>query len=389
MKKRFLLTSVCVLLLGAAAFGQNNSITFQPYLSFDWDPLFFDPVIGDHYGNYRAFNFDQAGLKVTGKLDKVTAYIEVRGFPSGTRDSYNKYDGGTPLMNAGWEKPVYYAWGKYQFTETGNIWAGNFKPAFGPILFDWSHIGIGWQQKIAGAHTVSAFLLQPRDANGYFNAQSPMSAGSSKPEQDNEGVRLLLLEEFMSQTMMLSGGVLFDHLPQDAKEDATKVYLNVFAAYWGIPNLTLSGEFGVAIYSQKDGIKKDTKPEDSGAGLGVYIAGEYKIIDTLSAGISFKFIDPLMGAKKVNLGAGQVIDAATYQGTYFQSVDGEVSTAALGIYAKYAPARGFYIQPGVSINLANALNDYQPVKHNGDDGSKVGASFNVLFRWEPSLNIKF
>ena len=383
MKKGILFASVFALLLGAAAFGQNNSITFQPYLSFDWDPLFFDPVIGDHYGNYRAFNFDQAGLKITGRLDKVAAYVEVRGFPSGTRDGYNKYDGATPLMNAGWEKPVYYAWGKYQFTETGNLWAGKFKPAFGPILFDWSHIGAGWQQKIAGVNTISAFLLMPRDANGYFNA----GGISSKPEKDNEGVRLLALEEYMSKTMMLSGGVLFDYLPQEAKEDASKVYVNIFAAHWGIPNLTLSGELAMVLYSQKNGITKDTKPEDSGLGLGAYIAAEYKIIAPLSAGISFKLIDPLLGAKKVNLGQGQVTNAASYQGTFFQNVDGEISTANLSVYAKFAPGRGFYIQPGVAINLANAFNDYQP-KNGSDDGSKVGVSFNVLFRWEPSLNIK-
>ena len=392
MKKGILFASVFALLLGAAAFGQNNSITFQPYLSFDWDPLHYDPVIGDHYGNYRAFNFEQAGIKVTGNLDKITAYVEVRGFPQGSRDVYNKYDGLTPAYSADWEKPVFWAWGKYQFTETGNIWAGKFTPAFGPVIFDWEQFGIGWQQKIAGAHTVSAFLLQPNGSPAKLN---PTPFGGAQgvptltPENDNEGLRFLLLEEFMSPTMMITGGVLFDYLPQDTTENAVKVYFDVFAAYWGIPNLTLSGEFGVAIYSQKGGIIKDTTPEDSGLGLAALIGAEYKIIDPLIAGLYFAVFDPLLGAKKVHLLDGESAYLVPNQtaGNITQAVDGEISITNLGAYVKFSPGAGFSIQPGVVINLANALNNTQPVRPNGNDGSKVGVNVEIRFRWEPSFRV--
>jgi hypothetical protein len=387
MKKRFLLVSVCVLLLSVAAFGQ--SITFQPYLSFDWDPLHYDPVIGDQYGNYRAFNFEQAGLKVTGNLDKVTAYVEVRGFPKWSRDGYNKYDGLTPAYSAEWEKPVFWAWGKYQFTETGNIWAGKFKPLFGPYLFDWEQFGIGWQQKIAGAHTVSAFLLQPNGPTGNINPY--LRVPTTVPENDNEGVRILITEEWMTPVMMLVGGVLYDYLPQDAAEDASKVYLNVFATYWGIPNLSLTGEIGVAIYSQKDGIIKDTDPEDSGFGIAALIGAEYKIIDPVIAGLYFAFFDPLVGAKTVHLLNGESAGIVGNQtsGTFYQWAEGEVSIANLGLYVKFSPGAGFFIQPGIVVNLANALNNAQPLKPNGDDGAKVGANIEIRFRWEPSFTLEW
>lgn len=392
MKKHFLLASICALLLGAAAFGQN-SVTIQPYLSFDWDPLYFDPVIGDHYGNYRALNFDRAGLRLTGNLDKITAFIEARGFPIGSRDFYNKYDGGTPMLTLNWEKPLYLAWGKYQLTETGNVWAGKFLPIFGPKLFDWEHFGIGWQQRIAGAHTVSAFLLEPDGANGRF---MPPGVTANRPEADNVGMRILVMEEYMSQTMALTGGVLYEYLPQDTAEDASKVYFNIFASHWGIPNLTINGELGMVIYAQKNGIIKDTSPEDSGVGLGAFIGAEYRIYGPFSAGLFFVLFDPLLGAKKVNLMAGDITPTLPpgtpgreYSGNFFQFVDGEVAMASIGAYANFSPGGGFSIQPGVTINLANALNNTQPVKHNGDDGSKAGVSFELRFCWEPSFRLEF
>ena len=385
--KKFLLTSVCILLLGAAVFGQN-SITFQPHLSFDWDPLHYDPVIGDQYGNYRAFNFEQAGLKVTGNFDKLTAYVEVRGFPAGSREVYNKYDGLTPSYSYFWSNPVFWAWGKYQFTETGNIWAGKFKTLFGPYLMDWELFGIGWQQKFAGgAHTVSAFLLQPDGPTGNINPY--MRVPTLTPENDNEGLRFLLMDEFLSPTMMITGGVLFDYLPQDTAEDAVKVYFDVFATYWGIPKLSLTGEVALVAYSQKGGITKDTTPEDSGLGLAALIGAEYKIIDPVIAGIYFAVFDPLLGAKTVHLMSGESVYIVENQttGTYNQWVEGEISIANLGLYVKFSPGAGFFIQPGVVINLANALNNTQPLKSNGDDGSKVGANIEIRFRWEPSFSI--
>jgi hypothetical protein len=379
MKKFFLAAMVLAVLTAGGVFAQDRSITLQPYLSFDWDPLQFSLTKGDHYGNYRAFNFDQTGIKITGRLDKITAYVEVRGFPSGSGtgaptntgyvEGYNAYDTNAMRQFTSFEKPVYYAWGKYQFTETGNIWAGKFKPMFGPNLFDWSHFGAGWQQKIAGAHTVSGFILNPRDIDGYFMAPA---GGPSKPEKDNEGIRLLVMDEFMSENLMLTGGILWDCLPQEAKEDANRLYFNVFAAYRGIENLTLSGEAAVVLTLQKDGIVKDsakrTETDDAGVGFGIFVAADYRIFDPLSVGVSFKLVDPLAGAEQNMNGTA-----------------GEFTYADLGISVTYTPARGFYINPGFTLKLENALNDYEPP----DDGSKVGVDFQLRFRWEPSLRLNF
>jgi hypothetical protein len=372
MKKFFLAAMVLAVLTAGVVFGQNGSITFQPYLSFDWDPLQFDLVNADHHSSLRAFNFDQSGIKITGRLDKITAYVEVRGFPSGSNE-YNPADSAARNNVNSYTKPVYYAWGKYQFTETGNLWAGKFKPLYGPNLFDTSFFGAGWQQKVAGAHTVSGFILQPGFNPGYMYRNS-ISGGANTPEDSTKGIKLLIMEEFMSENLMLTGGILWDYLPQETTEDANRLYFNVFAAYRGIENLTLTGEAALALYLQKDGIFKDFvsnqllgEASDTGIGFGIFVAADYKIIEPLSAGISFKLGDPLVGAERnINGTTGQ-----------FQYAD-------LGISATYTPARGFFITPGFTLKLENALNDYEP-----PDGNKVGVDFQLRFRWEPSLRVNF
>jgi hypothetical protein len=92
-----------MVLLGASLYAQT--ITFQPYPTFAWDPVFYDPGTGDTSGNYRFFNFNQAGLKVTGVLGKATAYAEVRGFPSGSNE-YNPYDGASLAQVSSFTKPI-------------------------------------------------------------------------------------------------------------------------------------------------------------------------------------------------------------------------------------------------------------------------------------------
>lgn len=374
MKKVCLFCGVMALLVHTGLFAQ--SITFQPYLTFNWDPIYYDPGTGDTNVNHRAFNFNQAGLKVTGVLDKVSAYAEVRGFPSGSTN-YNEYDGVSPVQKGSFEKAIYYAWGKYQVTETGNIWGGKIKPNFGPMLFDTSHFGIGWQQKIPGGHTVSGYVLQP---SGSINAYSPIwwlvlaQLGIIPPD---EGIRFLVLEEYMSRTFMVSGGASYDYLGNDY----SKLHFNVFAGYMGIPKLTLSGELALAVYLKENGIVKDiyklTNTDDVGLGLGAYLGAEYKILDPLSLGMTFKLVDPLVGAEQ-NMPQSGKNPAAI--------LNGEINTATLGLYCKWAPARGFYIQPQMNVKFANVLNDYTP-KNGGDDGQKAGIDLQLTFRWEPSIKL--
>jgi hypothetical protein len=369
MRKTRLLFGVLVL-LGASLYAQT--ITFQPYLTFDWDPVFYDPGTGDTSANYRSFNFDQAGLKVTGVLGKATAYAEVRGFPSGS-NTYNVYDGSAANQITSFTKPIYYAWGKYQFTETGNIWAGKFKPSFGPILFDSSHFGIGWQQKIPGGHTLSGYVFQPSVNINVFN---PMGWWALKIPEDR-GIRFLVLEEYVSKTFMLFGGASYDYLGNEY----SKLHFNVFAAYLGVPKLTLSAELAAAVYIKEDGVVKDAaKPaeaDNAGLGLGAYLSAEYQLLDPLALGATFKLLDPLVGAAKNMPQAGKNVQAV---------LDGEISAATVGLYCKFAPARGFYIQPAINIKFANAINGYTP-KNGAEDGQKAGLDFTLTFRWEPSIRI--
>jgi hypothetical protein len=366
MKKKCFLFGVMVVLAGSGLFAQT--VTFQPYLTLDWDAVFYDPGTGDTSANYRSFNFDQAGLKVTGVLGKVSAYAEVRGFPSGST-TYNDFDGLGPVQVNSFTKPIYYAWGKYQFTETGNIWGGKFKPTFGPILFDTSHFGAGWQQKLPGGHTLSGFVFQP---SATINAYNPLSWFAHSIPADR-GIRFLVLEEYMSRTLMITGGAAYDYLG----DEYSKIHANVFGAFMGVPKLTLSAELALAVYLKEDGIIKDTtKPtetENAGIGLGAYISAEYKVLDPLALGASFRLVDPLLGAQTNMPGAGKNMQ---------QIVEGEISTATVSLYATYTPARGFYIEPRMSIQFANALNDYTP-----NDGKKAGIDFQLRFRWEPTIRL--
>ncbi|GMO42936.1 MAG: hypothetical protein Pg6C_04590 [Treponemataceae bacterium] len=404
-QKRIFAVLVLAAIVAGGVFAQENGVTIQPYLSFDWDPLFFDPVIGEYYGNYRAFNFDQAGLKITGNLGKITAYVEVAGFPSGSQN-YNKYDGLTE-NNRNYNAPVYYAWGKYQFTETGNIWAGKFKPMFGPALFDWGHFGAGWQQRIA-AHTVSGFLLLPGDLPGQFRtafvnpmiSQEVMLHGPIAPDSDNKGLRLMVMDELMTRTFLLTGGALFDYLPQSADDvaDASKMYFDVFVTHWGISRLTLTGELAAVVYLQKDGIIKDpdkfSETADAGFGFGIFAQAEYHVIEPLALGVEIKLTDPLVGAARVSLNDGERGDPPNpannfRMNSFYKDVEGQFGIAYAQVYAKYSPFAGFFIQPGFKLKMANALNDYQPKNAAGDDGSRVGVDFQLRIRWEPSMRLTF
>jgi hypothetical protein len=370
MKRLFLVLSMAVLAC-AAVFGQ--SITFQPYLTFDWDLVYYDPVTGLTAANARAFNFDQAGLKVTATVDKISAYAEVRGFPSGS-NQYNEYDGTSAGQVSSYTKPIYYAWGKYQFTQNGNIWAGKFKPSFGPILFDSSHFGMGWQQKFAageGSHTLSGFVFQP----GFvLNVYAPMD-WMAKTIPAHEGIRLLLLDELFFKTFTLFGGAAYDYLG----ENYSKLYFNAFCAWTGVPKLTLSFEAALAVYLKENGIIKDTaNPNDvdnAGIGFGLYAAAEYKIIAPVSVGVSLKLVDPLAGAKQNMPMNGKDRTAIA---------EGEFNTATLALFTKFAPVRDFYIQPQVQVKFANALNGVDP---SDSDGNNVGLDFSLTFRWEPRVRL--
>jgi hypothetical protein len=69
-----------LVIAGSSLFAQT--IMFQPYLIFDWDPVFYDSGTGDTSANYWSFNINHTGLKVTGVLGKAGAHAEVRGVPS-------------------------------------------------------------------------------------------------------------------------------------------------------------------------------------------------------------------------------------------------------------------------------------------------------------------
>ncbi|MDR2397541.1 MAG: hypothetical protein LBD74_02125 [Spirochaetaceae bacterium] len=374
MKKRLLFFGV-VAFLGRIGLGAQ-SITIQPYLSLNWDPVYYDSATGDTKENYRAFNLGQSGLKVTGLLGKVSAYAEVRGFPSSSTN-YNEYDGSSLSHVSSWNKPIYYAWGKYQFTETGNIWGGKFKPNFGPLLFDSSHFGLGWQQQLPGGHTLSGFVLQPSVSISAYNPVTWISLAESGGIPSDEGIRFLVLEEYVSQTFIAAGGASYDYLGNDYN----KLHFNVFTAFMGIPRLTLSAEGALAVYIKEGGVIKDqdkpTEADDVGLGLGVYVAAEYKVLDPLSLGCFFKLVDPLVGAGQHRPGDGK--DLTTV-------VDGEISAAVVGLSVKWAPVKGFSIKPQMNVKFSNALNGVTP-SNGTEDGTRVGIDFQLCFRWEPSIKL--
>jgi hypothetical protein len=359
--------------LSAGAAVSAQSITFQPYLTFDWDAVFYDPISGLTAVNARAFNFTQAGIKVTAAVDRVSAYAEVRGFPSGSTQ-YNEYDGSSAAQVNSLTRPVYYAWGKYQATPDGNLWAGKFKPAFGPVLFDASQFGIGWQRKLAGgggSHTLSGFVLQPGVA---LNSYYPLGwAALAIPAHD--GLRLLVLDEYYAKTLFVTGGAAYDYLGGGY----SKLYLNGYAAWTGVPRLTLSAEAALAFYIKEDGIVKDPEhPEDAdgaGAGFGLYAAAEYRVSEPVSAGLSLKLVDPLIGAARSLPGNGKNVQDLT---------EGEFSAASLGLFARFAPARDFYIQPDLSFQFANTLNGADP---SDKDGREAGVNCSLTFRWEPRIRL--
>jgi hypothetical protein len=225
---------------------------------------------------------------------------------------------------------------------------------------------------------VSGYVLQPGAAINAFNPITwwPLAAAGGIPS--DEGIRFLVLEEYVSQTLRVFGGASYDYLGNEY----SKLHFDVFASYMGIPNLTLVAEGAMAVYLKEDGVIKDTgdptKTENMGIGLGAYFSAEYLMIKPLSLGASLKLVDPLLGAKQNMPQNGKNIQAV---------LDGEISVATFGLYLKYAPVKGFYIQPQMNVKFANALNDYTPKNADGEDGGKAGVDFQLTFRWEPSLKI--
>ncbi|MDR2521256.1 MAG: hypothetical protein LBC72_01705 [Spirochaetaceae bacterium] len=386
--KKTILVLVCVFLLGLAIPARKaaaQTLLVQPYITLDYDPVYFDPFAGETGLNARALNFNQAGIKFTGTVSTVTAFIEARGYPGYSAAGGGNYEpGSTPFYNHAdpepkWfsPSPVYYAWAKWQATETGNLWAGKFKPFFGPALFDQSHYGIGWQQKISGV-TVNVFAMQPRRWDSNLFTVSGMPA---EPVHYWEGLRILAsAERFKAGGLTVAGGALFDWLPNGEK-DAYRLTGDVYVSYTGIKNLTLIGEAACIVNIYEDGIKiKSTEaPESAAVGLGVYINAEYKPLSPLACGLTFTLKDACLGADKNAPYDG----LSSYSGFVAQKVDGEINTATVGIYGKYAPHKSFYIQPQVNIKFANALNGYTP-----PDGKQAGVDFQIRFRWEPSFVIK-
>ncbi|MDR2490857.1 MAG: hypothetical protein LBD20_05590 [Spirochaetaceae bacterium] len=386
--KTTLLLLVCVFLLGLtipARKAAAQTLQVQPYITLDYDPVYFDPYAGETSLNGRALNFNQAGIKFTGTMGPVTAFIEARGYPGYSAAGGGNYEpGSTPFYNHAdpepkWfsPSPVYYAWAKWQATETGNLWAGKFKPFFGPALFDQSHYGLGWQQKIAGV-TVNLFVMQPRRWDSNLFAVSGMPA---EPKNYWEGLRILAsAERFKYGGLTIAGGALFDWLPAGEK-DAYRLTGDVYVGYTGIKNLTLTGEAALIVNIYKEGIKiKSTEsPKDAAVGLGVYLNAEYKLLPPLAFGLTFDLRDACLGSDTNAPYDG----LSSYNGFVAKTVDGEINKATIGIYGKYTPHKSFYIQPQVNIKFANALNGYTP-----PDGKQAGVDFQIRFRLEPSFVIK-
>jgi hypothetical protein len=384
--------ALCVTLFAAAVCTQaaGQTVRIEPYLTLDYDPVYFDPYAGKASVNARAFNFNQAGIKFTGAMGAVTAFIEARGYPGYSAAGGGNYDpGSTPFYNHAdpepkWfsPSPVYYAWAKWQATETGNLWAGKFKPFFGPALFDQSHYGLGWQQGLGQEGTrgvkLSVFLMQPRrwDSNLFAVAGMP-----AEPKEYWEGLRVLAsAERFQRGGLSFAGGALFDWLPNGEK-DAYRLTSSVYISYGGVENLTLSGEGAVIVNLYKDGItiKSGGTAQDAAVGLGLYLNAEYRLPRSFAAGLNFTLKDAAIGADTNAPYDG----LSSYQGFIAKRVEGEINTATLGIYGKYAPAKGFYIQPQLNIKFANALNGRTP-----PDGARTGFDVQLRFRWEPSFTIR-
>ncbi|MDR3311957.1 MAG: hypothetical protein LBS64_02350 [Spirochaetaceae bacterium] len=366
------------------AFLPAQTLRFQPYLSLDWDPAAYDTAGGRSSDfEYRALNIDQAGLKITFTADKISLYFENRGFPSGAKN-YNTYDGYSVDQAASYEKIVYYAWGKYQFTPSGTLWAGKLKPAFGPILIDSSHFGVGWLER-AGAHTIGAFVFQP-GAN--LKRFIPKGSGWASPgPSDDTGIRFLLMDEYRSPHLYATFGgayTLFEPTqnataPWVNTNKVTQLHFDAFVSYSGLPKWIFTGEGAVAVYVQEDGIATGSgNHHDSGVGFALFASAEYQADKRLSLGASFELDDVLVGAAENTPANGERRAAYDY-GT----AKGQINLAELALYAAIAPGKGFSVQPRLGIQLANAFNNNDP-----PEGGKVGCTVQLRFRWEPTFDVK-
>jgi len=361
----------------AAAAKPKMEIRFQPYLQLYWKPVLGDPAIGETHTNYRALQFNQAGIKVTGTFEKASLYWEARGVPSG--GVYDPYDTDQGMIKGWANNAAYYAWGKYQFTSTGNLWIGKFKPTFGPVLIDASVMGAGWQQKL-GALGLNIYAVQP--SYGYGASYQVVNAGllaQAKEKADvDEGVAGIITLDYGAKTFNASGGLSFHYI----SEYASSFLFDAMAMFRGVPKLTIMGDLLVTLASatvsetdttattSESAIKVDK--DKSSLGLGVYISAEYAVTPVINPGISFLLATPDLEGESVSL--------QTAEGAY-APIKGKFTAANIGVYCKIQPQRSFYFQPGLTIKAGNALNDSR------DGKDSVTYDFTLTFRWEPSFNV--
>jgi len=381
MKKRFLtVCALCAFFTGGFVFAQDEApaaaspaspkmeIKFQPYMEIWWLPVAGDSSAGNTKENYRALNFYQAGLKVTGTYDKAQVYVELRGQPSG--GIYNENDVNAFVAdNWNW-KSLYYAWGKYNFISSGNLWIGKFKPLFGPMLIDQGVMGAGWEQKFGNSLKVSGFLLQPQ----FFNGKGEFKQGPKKGN-DWEGIGAMVTADYMGKTLMLNGGVYYGYL----QEENAQFILEGFASYTGINKFTFTGE-AVFGYSKV--------PGEGAAGLGIYADAMYTFDEkkVFSAGLNVKWATPEFGADTVTpvdydyRDYDMTNDDKTKR-TYPQTVKGITAAMDVSVYCYFKPHKSFWIQPSVTAKMVNWANGVD-----GKDGVVWDAK--LLFRFEPSFTLK-
>jgi hypothetical protein len=229
-----------------------------------------------------------------------------------------------------------------------------------------------------GETRLNVFLLQARrwDSNLFSVPGMP-----AEPKNYWEGLRVLAsAERFRRAGLSLAGGALFDWLPAGEK-DAYRLTGSVYVSYTGIEKLTLTGEGACILNIYEDGlaIKSDEPPASLALGLGLYVNAEYRLPRSFAAGLNFTLKDAALGADKNTPYDG----LSSYNGFIAQKVAGEINTATVGVYGKYAPAKHFYIQPQLNIKFANALNGRTP-----PGGERAGVDIQLRFRWEPSLTLR-
>lgn len=325
-------------------FAQQDSkieLQIQPYLELYYMPFAGDPLRGT-VPDYRAFSFEQSGIKVTGTTDRLQVYWEARGVPDTYVNSGDVRSSGRVIPS----NAAYYGWGKYFFTDTGNIWGGRFKPFFGPNLIDQGVTGMGWQQKLSEEKTLGVYLLKPVNIRGKAGLWT-----NSGAVDDGEGFAALATLDFAGEHSLFNLGLYYAILRKNINHE---ILGEIFASYWGIENLTLTGEIVMAVNKYEDFI---TAGYRNAVGFGCYGLAEYQAVDTLGILFSIRYNAADLTAEKI------------------YSAD---SNIALGV--KYSPGKSFYIQPMFYLQAENLLN--------GRNENKLIYDFKITFRWEPGYNIK-